>query len=288
MSLGYVTVHGRTIEVESDETANFIKISLDLSNKGISDISEIRGLESLENLQGLNLNDNQITEIKGLDKLNLFQLGIDRNQITEIKGLDKLSSLQFLNLNGNQITEIKGLDKLTNLFSLSLENNQITEIKGLERLTSLRQIFLNGNPLSINLIENILGRTIINDDLNLFEGPTLVEYCQKQSKTSPCPICRNSTEYRDLILCKDCGQNFCPNCFDNGLGVCVQCKKKIEMLAPKAQQQSQQVIVQAPSAAAANNTQSLLDKLEERFIMGEISEETYKELKAKLEAKLER
>ena len=75
-------------------------------------------LHKLVNLQILNLNSNQITEIKGLDNLvNLQHLYLHQNQITEIKGLDKLVNLQRLDLYNNQIRKIKGLDNLINLQS---------------------------------------------------------------------------------------------------------------------------------------------------------------------------
>ena len=73
-------------------------------------------LHKFINLQILNLGNNQITEIKGLDNLvNLQTLDLYQNQIREIKGLDKLVNLQTLYLNLNQIREIKGLDNLINL-----------------------------------------------------------------------------------------------------------------------------------------------------------------------------
>jgi len=59
-------------------------------------------------------------------------LDLNRNQISEIKGLESLDNLQSLNLNNNhlnnnQITEIKGLESLDNLQSLVLYSNQIPE-----------------------------------------------------------------------------------------------------------------------------------------------------------------
>lgn len=56
---------------------------------------------------------------------SIENLLLNRNQITEIKGLEKLTNLVFLSLENNQITEIKGLERLTNLIWLILQNNQI-------------------------------------------------------------------------------------------------------------------------------------------------------------------
>jgi Leucine-rich repeat (LRR) protein len=79
-----------------------------------------------------------IKEIKGLDTLtNLEELFLEGNSITEIKGLEKLKNLNVLNLSGNKITEIKGLENLKKLKKLILVDNQIIPIKGLEGLEGL-------------------------------------------------------------------------------------------------------------------------------------------------------
>ncbi|MFX1365448.1 MAG: TIR domain-containing protein [Promethearchaeota archaeon] len=99
---------------------------LDLSNQGIRDISEIKGLDNLVNLRYLNLNKNQITEIKGLDNLRILEtLSLENNNISEIKGLDNLNLLQHLLLNGNNITEIKGLGNLSSLKRIELQDNPV-------------------------------------------------------------------------------------------------------------------------------------------------------------------
>ena len=123
-------------------------------------ISEIKGLEKLTKLQRLYLSCTQISEIKGLEQLTQLQklylngfdfhygYGYGFNQITEIKGLEHLAQLQELNLSDNQISEIKGLEKLTQLQKLNLCENQIGEIKGLEKLTKLRILNLSHNKIN--------------------------------------------------------------------------------------------------------------------------------------------
>jgi internalin A len=123
---------------------------LDISN---NQIQEIKGLDKLQNLSQLDLSSNQIQEIKGLDDLkNLSLLLLSSNQIQEIKGLDKLQNLSVLLLSSNQIQEIKGLDNLKNLSLLLLSYNQIQEIKGLDNLQNLSQL-----DLSYNQIQEIKG-----------------------------------------------------------------------------------------------------------------------------------
>lgn len=122
----YVEHKGKKIEV--------INQTLNLGNRGICDISEVKGLKSLNNLRILNLSGNKIKEIKGLE--NLF-------------------NLERLFLSNNQITEIKGLDTLQNLIELELDNNKITEFKGLENLTSLNELAIGSNPLPKSVYEEM-------------------------------------------------------------------------------------------------------------------------------------
>lgn len=49
------------------------------------------------------------------------------NQITEIKGLDKLKNLKRLYINSNKISEIKDLGSLTKLKVLNIGDNSIPE-----------------------------------------------------------------------------------------------------------------------------------------------------------------
>ena len=79
----------------------------------------------LEKVTGLNLQYNQLTDVKGLEKLTqLTSLVLSYNKLTEVpKGLEKLTKLRHLILNNNQLTDLKGLEKLTQLTSLNLINN---------------------------------------------------------------------------------------------------------------------------------------------------------------------
>lgn len=153
---------------------------LNLRNCGITNISDIEGLDSLKDLKELDLSLNQITEIKELENLeNLEFLEIHNNQITEIKGLEKLKNLRTLFLQFNQITEIKGLDKLQNLEILALENNKISEIKGLENLHKLRNLGLASNPIPTKIIEELGGLDCLG---GAKIAKSFIEYCRKNLK----------------------------------------------------------------------------------------------------------
>ncbi|WP_373496710.1 COR domain-containing protein [Aquiflexum sp.] len=133
------------IEIPS-EISNLPQLTqLNLAN---NNLTEIKGLDALTQLTALSFEHNQITEIKGLEAfIELTWLTFENNRITEIKGLDALSQLTHLNLANNRITELKGLDALSQLTDLYLWNNHLTEIKGLDTLTKLNQLSLVGNQL---------------------------------------------------------------------------------------------------------------------------------------------
>lgn len=65
------------------------KISLDLRNRKISDMDEIKGLENLTELQRLILHNNDIEEIKGLENMiKLEELTLGNNPVFEQAKID--------------------------------------------------------------------------------------------------------------------------------------------------------------------------------------------------------
>lgn len=133
------------------------RLTLNLSGKGITNISEIIGLETLTNLHVLKLNDNSIGEIKGLETLNnLIQLELRGNQITKINGLENLINLEELTLESNKIKSIRGLDTLKNLHTLNLFVNKITEVESFQNKENLSRFHFSRNPL-YNQVQEIFG-----------------------------------------------------------------------------------------------------------------------------------
>ena len=84
-------------------------------------------------------------ELTKADLEKVKRLSLLGNQLTSVKGLEKLTKLEHLELDGNQLTDVKGLEKLTQLTVLTLGNNQLTDVKGLEKLTKLESLDLLGN-----------------------------------------------------------------------------------------------------------------------------------------------
>ncbi len=86
-------------------------------------------LYKFENLLELRLSNNQLTEMRGLDKLvKLKLLDVSNNQISDIKGTEELISLLILNLNNNQVKKLDDIDNMVFLEELLVNNNSITEL----------------------------------------------------------------------------------------------------------------------------------------------------------------
>lgn len=113
-------------------------------------IQEIEGLEGLAaTLKELDLYDNLITRIRGIDELvNLTTLDLSFNKIRHIKHISHLKDLRELFLVANKISTIEGLDELQNVTMLELGSNRIREIKNLESLTALEELWLAKNKIT--------------------------------------------------------------------------------------------------------------------------------------------
>ncbi len=81
--MSYITIN--------DQKHYVIYDKLDLREKNIKKITEIKGLEKLKNLRFLNLKHNNISEIEGFENLeNLKELILGGNEIVKIRGLNNL------------------------------------------------------------------------------------------------------------------------------------------------------------------------------------------------------
>ncbi len=102
---------------------------LSLGNKMIEDISDIKGLEEIESkIEYLDLSSNRITEIKGLERLeNLKRLNLKNNYVKKIEGLGNLKKIEWLDFSGNiDIKEIpEFLNDLPNLKLIKLTGCRI-------------------------------------------------------------------------------------------------------------------------------------------------------------------
>uniref|UniRef100_A0A3P9ASA7 Dynein regulatory complex subunit 3 n=1 Tax=Maylandia zebra TaxID=106582 RepID=A0A3P9ASA7_9CICH len=115
-----------------------------------SDILRIDHLWDFSSLSKLELNNNAIEKIQGLDHLiNLTWLNLSFNQIEKIEGLECVQKLEVLNLSNNKISVIENMDTLENLTHFFISNNligQLDNVLYLRKFKNLAAFNLFGNP----------------------------------------------------------------------------------------------------------------------------------------------
>ncbi|MFA6109203.1 MAG: leucine-rich repeat domain-containing protein [Candidatus Latescibacterota bacterium] len=102
-------------------------------------IGSLKGIDSLGNLQVLDLADNQVRDLSplaGLKKLRFLDLS--NNQITDLSSLAGLSDLEYLVLSFNQIADLSPLLGLMHLKSVDLSYNPLDDAALAEQLPRLQ------------------------------------------------------------------------------------------------------------------------------------------------------
>ena len=167
----YFTTHPPALE----ELGNLSSLACCGDDNKTWAISDMAFVQSLPKIVRLNISDNQITELKGLDSLSVLQtFNISRNRINELKGLDSLTCLQTLYISNNQIAELKGLDALIALQDFAISSNQITELKGLGALTALQKFHIFNNQIKklkgLDALTGLQAFYIFNNQITDLEG----------------------------------------------------------------------------------------------------------------------
>lgn len=86
----------------------------------------------------------------------LQDLDLYDNLISHIRGLDHLVHLTSLDLSFNKIKHIKNVDKLKELKDIYFVQNRIQKIENLESLTELRNLELAANRIRVRLRTQLL------------------------------------------------------------------------------------------------------------------------------------
>ena len=115
--------------------------SLDLSGRGITDIS---ALSSCSKLTSLNLSSNSISDITPLmDIPNLQTLNLSGNRVADLRPLMGLSGLRVLDVSNNAVLSTVPLGSNTGLTELNLSGNTISNFSGLSKLKNLTRLDLS-------------------------------------------------------------------------------------------------------------------------------------------------
>ena len=119
---------------------------LDLSGKGLNDIS---ALSACKNLVKLNISDNNISDLSPLmDQKSLRELDISGNLISDLRPLMALTSLEVIHAGNNLIRSTVPLGGLSALKELCLDSNKLTDVSGIKKLTSLETLCLRDSGMT--------------------------------------------------------------------------------------------------------------------------------------------
>lgn len=129
-----------------------------LTKEDVKNISQVhgkgKGIKSLEGLQHcvsvqeIDLENNEISDLKPLADLKLIQsLNLAGNKITSIEPLAALSRIQYLELSRNAVSDIYPLSNMSNMRSLYLSENKIEKIDVIKALPKVWTLYLAGNPV---------------------------------------------------------------------------------------------------------------------------------------------
>lgn len=155
---------------------------LRINNKNLDGV--IRVLSCFKMLRALELNDDKITNINGIQKLQSLEiLSLAGNDLAQVDQLQCIASkLQYLDLSFNALARIPVLRSLRNLKefrcrscslvsvpniknlkklkTLDLSNNLLTSVPGLRELKGrLKAIYLAGNPILCSNLNKYYGNS---------------------------------------------------------------------------------------------------------------------------------
>ncbi|XP_005106195.1 leucine-rich repeat-containing protein 23 isoform X2 [Aplysia californica] len=144
-------IHLRYIDVSKNSLKDISPLSAlthMLTLKADENLLTTAKLEEMPFLQVASFSHNKIVTTEGINHPMLEHLNLNNNLIKEVTGLDatKLSRLHSLELRGNKLESTDGI-YLPNLKNLFLAANIIKRIEGMSRLTSLTTIHLRDNQL---------------------------------------------------------------------------------------------------------------------------------------------
>lgn len=99
-----------------------------------------------DSLRKLEITDRRISDISDLQNFTNLEFLVLRNtDIDDISSFSKLSNVSYLSLQSNRIQDIQPLKNLSDLHTLYVTNNNISDISPLLNLTNLTYLWLINN-----------------------------------------------------------------------------------------------------------------------------------------------
>lgn len=150
-----VEVPGYTVAADEDLLSDVdeSETDIDLNHLRIKSLPPLQ-LDRFTQVERLCLRQNELTHLdfpedwesaKTLEELDLYD-----NSLGHIKGLDQFTELTSLDLSFNAIKHIKRIEHMTKLKEVFFVQNKISRIEGLEMLTGLTSLELGANRIRVS------------------------------------------------------------------------------------------------------------------------------------------
>lgn len=126
---------------------------------GVLTLSALKGISHLEASQ------HGISDLRGIELLeNLVSLNIEGNNIVDLEPLKGLEKLSILKGAGNQVVDLRPLVYLNNLEILDLTNNAVVDVSPLLYIERLEYLYLQGNTIEDNDFKVQVKAMVANTD----------------------------------------------------------------------------------------------------------------------------
>ena len=184
LSVTSLNLSGRGIKDITPVKALVNLVDLNAASNNITDVSPLSGLQ---NLYVLDLSGNNLDDISPIAMLsNLATLGLDSNIGIDISPLANLNNLVNLSIQNSELTDISALTEL-NVTDLDLSGNNINDIRPLGTLSRIERLKLNDNPITdLSALENtttLLSLYVVNCPIEDFSPVAHVRSIEPQSST---------------------------------------------------------------------------------------------------------
>jgi len=114
-------------------------------------ISTLGPITKLTKLEYLNISNNQLTGLTGLNRLASLRIAhLNNNEISRVESLVDLRHLKELNLSNNRIKKTEFLSDLQNIQTLDLHSNSIKDLRPLRNI--IERIGISNNKWEVNAL----------------------------------------------------------------------------------------------------------------------------------------
>ncbi|MBS9366017.1 InlB B-repeat-containing protein [Listeria welshimeri] len=176
--------------------------TLTILNGGNKNIKSIEGIQYLNNLVKIDLNENDISNINNLAGLtNLKNLNLGENlQLKDITALSGLTTLTNFTVGSLELSDISALSNLANLTDLWIASPKLSNISALSNLTNLESLTVRISPISdFSPVANLINlRNLVLDQDGLKDSDLI--YLNNLTKLTELSLIDNNiSDIRSLV-----------------------------------------------------------------------------------------